>query len=105
MSQLLFTHKNYDPFHSYIRLIKYLFKIMLFFKQELTFLTFSLKICNVLITHYRVVAVVLFSRDFVVQEHCNKNVLTFRSFVFLVNFRASIDRKNKSLSIANLTFT
>ena len=31
MSQLLFTHKNYDPFHSYVRLIKYLFKIMLFF--------------------------------------------------------------------------
>ena len=23
MSQLTFTHKNYDPFHLYIRLIKY----------------------------------------------------------------------------------
>ena len=35
---------------------------MLFFKRELTVLTFSLKICCVLITHYRVVAIVLFSR-------------------------------------------
>ena len=45
---------------------------------------FSLKICYVLITHYRVVAIVLFSRVSVNQEHCNKNVLTFRSFVEIV---------------------
>ena len=59
---------------------------------------FSLKICYVLITHYHVIAIVLFSCAFVVQECCNKNVLTFRSFAEIVANRSIILILNKTVA-------
>ena len=86
---------NYDRFHSYILDWSSTFsKSRYFFKRKLTFLTFSLKICCVLITHYRVVAIVLFSRVSVVRERCNKNVPTFRSFVILISSMRSLKTEN-----------
>ena len=87
MRQLLFTHKSYDLFHSYIELIKYLFENHVIFLKENFFYVFIKNLLrSLLIAYYRVVAIVLFSRAFVVREHCNKNVLTFRYFIFFVNF-------------------
>ena len=40
MSQLLFVHKNYDPFHLYIELIKYLFQSHVIFLSENFFYVF-----------------------------------------------------------------
>ena len=85
---------NYDRFHSYILDWSSTFsKSRYFFKRKLTF-TFSLKICCVLITHYRVVAIVLFSRVSVVRERRNKNVPTFTSFVILISSMRSLKTEN-----------
>ena len=69
---------------------------MLFFKRKLT-LTFSLKICSVLITHYRVVAIVFFSHLFPSFENVATKMFQLLDLLYLNFFFEMVE--NRKLSI------
>ena len=80
MCQLLFTRKNFDL----SRVTKYPFKTN-FICSKYCSIQILLECCTILIVFYKLFAVVLFSRIFIVGQHCNDNCFfeIFRSSIFV----------------------